>query len=39
MQGRKTEAQAALRSAWKHGWRTTWRAHADPYLGELELPK
>jgi len=39
MQGRKAEAQAALRSEWKHGWRTTWRAHADPYLGELELPK
>ena len=39
MQGRKPEAQAALQQAWKHGWRSTWRARADPYLKDLEIPE
>jgi TolB-like protein/DNA-binding winged helix-turn-helix (wHTH) protein/tetratricopeptide (TPR) repeat protein len=38
MQGKNAEAQAALDAAWKHGWRTTWRARADPYLRELKIP-
>jgi len=38
MQGKKAEAQVALDQAWKKGWRTTWRARADPYLKELKIP-
>jgi TolB-like protein/predicted Zn-dependent protease len=38
MQGKKAEAQLALDQAWKKGWRTTWRARADPYLRELKIP-
>jgi TolB-like protein/DNA-binding winged helix-turn-helix (wHTH) protein/tetratricopeptide (TPR) repeat protein len=38
MQGMNAEAQVALDQAWKKGWRTTWRARADPYLKELKIP-
>jgi TolB-like protein/DNA-binding winged helix-turn-helix (wHTH) protein/Flp pilus assembly protein TadD len=39
IQSRKTEAQASLEKAWKRGWRTTWRARVDPYLGQVPMPK
>jgi TolB-like protein/DNA-binding winged helix-turn-helix (wHTH) protein/tetratricopeptide (TPR) repeat protein len=38
MQGKKTEAEAALMTAWQRGWRSTWRARGDPFLGQLTLP-
>jgi len=38
MQGKNAEAQAALEKAWQHGWRGTWRARVDPYLGKLKMP-
>ncbi len=38
MQGRKDEAEVALQTAWKRGWRTTWRARADPFLRNVEIP-
>lgn len=38
LQGRKAEAQAALDTAWKQGWRATWRARTDPALAALRLP-
>ncbi len=38
MQGKNSEAEAALATAWKRGWRSTWRARADPYLGKLAIP-
>ncbi len=38
MQGRKDDAQHALDQAWKHGWRTAWRAHTDPFLAGVEVP-
>jgi TolB-like protein/DNA-binding winged helix-turn-helix (wHTH) protein/tetratricopeptide (TPR) repeat protein len=38
MQGRNSEAEAALRTAWQHGWRSTWRARVDPYLGQVKIP-
>jgi len=38
MQGKKAEAEAALATAWERGWRSTWRARSDPFLGQLALP-
>jgi TolB-like protein/DNA-binding winged helix-turn-helix (wHTH) protein/Flp pilus assembly protein TadD len=38
-QGKNAEAQAALAKAWEHGWRATWRARTDPYLGAVTLPE
>jgi len=38
MQGKKAEAEAALAKAWERGWRSTWRARSDPFLGQLALP-
>ena len=38
MQGKKTESEAALATAWQRGWRSTWRARGDPFLGQLALP-
>jgi TolB-like protein/tetratricopeptide (TPR) repeat protein len=38
MQGRNSEAEAALETAWQHGWRSTWRARVDPYLGQVKIP-
>ena len=39
IQGRDSEAQAALQNAWKRGWRATWRARADPFLGHVAMPE
>jgi hypothetical protein len=38
LQGKKDEAAAALRTAWQRGWRSTWRAHREPYLAGVEIP-
>jgi hypothetical protein len=38
MQDKPAEAEAALKTAWDKGWRSTWRARADPFLGQLTLP-
>jgi TolB-like protein/DNA-binding winged helix-turn-helix (wHTH) protein len=38
MQGRRAEAEDALAAAWKHGWRSTWRARQEPYLQGLSIP-
>ena len=38
MQGKTAEAESALETAWKHGWRTRWRAQGDPYLGQVRMP-
>ncbi len=38
IRGEKDKAEAALKNAWDHGWRTTWRAERDPYLAGIELP-
>jgi len=38
LQGKKDEAAAALQTAWKRGWRATWRARREPYLQGVELP-
>jgi TolB-like protein/DNA-binding winged helix-turn-helix (wHTH) protein len=39
MQGRTAEAQAAIDTAWKKGWRNVWRARREPYFAGIELPK
>ncbi|MEJ0085768.1 MAG: winged helix-turn-helix domain-containing protein [Pseudomonadota bacterium] len=39
LQGRKTEAAAALEAAWKRGWRATWHASREPYLAGVEMPE
>ena len=39
MQGKTAEAQAALNTAWKKGWRTVWRARRESYFAGIELPK
>ena len=39
MQGKTAEAQAALDTAWKKGWRTVWRARREPNFSGLEFPK
>jgi TolB-like protein/DNA-binding winged helix-turn-helix (wHTH) protein/tetratricopeptide (TPR) repeat protein len=38
MRGEKEKAQAAINEAWKRGWRATWRARHDPFLGGVTLP-
>jgi TolB-like protein/Flp pilus assembly protein TadD len=38
MQGKTAEAQAALNTAWKKGWRNVWRARREPYFEGLEFP-
>lgn len=38
LQGRKEEAAAALATAWKKGWRATWRARNEPYLTGIAIP-
>jgi hypothetical protein len=37
LQGKTREAEAALKTAYEHGWRTTWRADREPYLRGVEL--
>jgi len=38
LQGKKSEAAAALKSAWQRGWRATWHASREPYLSGVEIP-
>ena len=38
LRGDKLEAEAELRKAWEHGWRSTWRAQRDPFLVGVKLP-
>jgi len=38
LRGEKAKAQKALQSAWKHGWRATWKAANDPLFAGIELP-
>lgn len=39
LQGKTREAQEALNTAWKNGWRTTWRLRRDSSMAGLEIPK
>lgn len=39
MQGKKAEAQEALNTAWKLGWRNVWRARREPFFAGITLPK
>jgi hypothetical protein len=39
MQGKTAEAQEALNTALKRGWRTYWRARREPYFTGIEFPK
>ena len=38
LQGKKSEAAAALATAWQRGWRTTWHASREPYLSGVKIP-
>jgi TolB-like protein/DNA-binding winged helix-turn-helix (wHTH) protein/tetratricopeptide (TPR) repeat protein len=37
LQGKTDDAEAALKEAYEHGWRTTWRADREPYLQGVDL--
>ena len=37
LQGKTAEAEAALKAAYEHGWRATWRADREPYLQGVDL--
>ena len=39
LRGEKGKAQKAFESAWKHGWRATWKAANDPLFAGIQLPK
>jgi len=39
LRGKKSEAQEALDTAWKNGWRATWRLRHEPSMAGLEIPK
>jgi TolB-like protein/DNA-binding winged helix-turn-helix (wHTH) protein len=39
LQGKMDEAQEALNTAWKSGWRATWRLRRDTSMAGLELPE
>jgi TolB-like protein/DNA-binding winged helix-turn-helix (wHTH) protein/tetratricopeptide (TPR) repeat protein len=39
LQGRTSEAQEALNTAWKNGWRATWRLRRDSSMAGLSIPK
>ena len=39
MQGKTAEAQAALNTAWKKGWRSVWRARRESYFAGIEFPE
>jgi tetratricopeptide (TPR) repeat protein len=39
LQGRTREAQAALQTAWKKGWRATWRVRREASMAGLTIPK
>jgi TolB-like protein/DNA-binding winged helix-turn-helix (wHTH) protein/tetratricopeptide (TPR) repeat protein len=38
MQGKREQAEDALKIAWQRGWRSTWKAQREPYLSGLEIP-
>lgn len=38
LQGRMREAQESLNTAWKNGWRATWRLRSDSSMAGLEIP-
>jgi TolB-like protein/DNA-binding winged helix-turn-helix (wHTH) protein/tetratricopeptide (TPR) repeat protein len=38
LRGKTREAQAAIDTAWKRGWRMTWRLRRDPSMAGLTLP-
>jgi TolB-like protein/DNA-binding winged helix-turn-helix (wHTH) protein len=37
LQGKSAAAEQALKAAYEHGWRSTWRARSEPYLQGVEL--
>ena len=37
LQGKTDEAEAALKAAYEHGWRPSWRADREPYLQGVDL--
>jgi TolB-like protein/DNA-binding winged helix-turn-helix (wHTH) protein/Flp pilus assembly protein TadD len=37
-QGKREQAEDALKIAWQRGWRSTWKAQREPYLSGLEIP-
>jgi TolB-like protein/DNA-binding winged helix-turn-helix (wHTH) protein/tetratricopeptide (TPR) repeat protein len=39
LRGEKARAQAALDTAWQHGWRATWKMQHDPVFAGVVLPK
>jgi TolB-like protein/DNA-binding winged helix-turn-helix (wHTH) protein len=39
LRGEKAQAQAALETAWQHGWRATWKVQHDPVFAGVVLPK
>ena len=39
LRGERDKAQAALDTAWKNGWRATWRLRHEPSMAGLKLPK
>jgi TolB-like protein/DNA-binding winged helix-turn-helix (wHTH) protein/tetratricopeptide (TPR) repeat protein len=39
MQGKTAEAQEALNTAWKLGWRAVWRARREPSFAGITFPK
>jgi tetratricopeptide (TPR) repeat protein len=38
MQGKREQAEDALKVAWQRGWRSTWKAQREPYLVGLQVP-
>jgi len=39
LQGKTSDAQEALNTAWKNGWRSTWRVGRESSMAGLEIPK
>jgi TolB-like protein/DNA-binding winged helix-turn-helix (wHTH) protein/Tfp pilus assembly protein PilF len=39
LRGDPAKARKAFESAWKHGWRATWKAQRDPLFEGIVLPK
>jgi hypothetical protein len=39
LRGKTREAQAAIDTAWKKGWRMTWRLRHEPSMAGLTFPK
>lgn len=38
LQGRKSEAQAAIDEAWKRGWRNSWMLRDEPWFAGINIP-